>query len=87
MFVLCEQSAMTIADLRKELGLSLETFAELLGLSSKGYASDLEKKEGVKPSVKVALKLEELSGGKIDAASLNEDVRLVREADAPQAAA
>jgi len=72
---------MTIAELRKEMGLSLEAFAALLGLKSKGYASDLENEtKGTKPSVAVALELERLSGGRIDAAEINEDVRRVRDA-------
>lgn len=71
---------MTIAELRTELGLTLEGFASLLGLKSKGYASDIE--NGAVPSVKVALEIERLSGGRIDAAGLNLDVARVRDAGA-----
>lgn len=80
-----EHKGMTIADLRKSLGLSLEAFAELLGLTSKGYAHDIEK--GATPSVRVALEIERVSGGKIDAASLNPDVARVRQASGEKGAA
>lgn len=76
---------MTISELRKELGLSLETFASRIGLSSKGYASDIEK--GSTPSVRVALEIERLSDGRINAASLNPDVARVRAASTQDAAA
>ena len=69
---------MTIVELRKELGLTLDGFAERLGLSSKGYVSDLER--GASCSVKVALEIERLSGGRISASSLHPDVELVRRA-------
>jgi len=64
---------MTLAELRKELGLSLEEFAALLGLKSKGYASELERR-GSGCSIDVALKVEKLSEGRIPAATLNADV-------------
>ena len=70
---------MTISELRKELDLSLEAFARAVGLSSKGYASQLERGE-VKCSVRAALEIEKLSGGRIQASSLNEDVALVEAA-------
>lgn len=85
MFVMCEQFAMTeqsptpIGALRKSLGLSLEDFAKRVGLTSKGYASQLERGE-VGCSVKTALAIEELSGGAIAAATLNPDVALVEKA-------
>jgi transcriptional regulator with XRE-family HTH domain len=79
---------MTIAELRKEMGLSLEGFAELLGLSSKGYAHALEQPENpATPSVKVALEIERISSGRINAADLNDDVRRVRETSAQERAA
>lgn len=68
---------MTIAELREELGLSLEAFAIRVGLRSKGQISEIER--GAKPSVRVALEIERLSGGRIDAASLNADVALARQ--------
>lgn len=70
---------MTISELRAELGLSLEAFAKAVGLSSKGYASDLEKGQAT-CSVRVALEIERLSGGRIAANSLNADVGLVEDA-------
>lgn len=73
---MCEPLGMEIAELRAELGLSLDGFAKALGLSSKGYVSQLERGE-VKCSVRAALEIERLSGGRIAAASLNADVGLV----------
>jgi transcriptional regulator with XRE-family HTH domain len=75
---------MTIAELRKSLAPSQEAFAALLGLSSKSYVSEIEKaeREGARTvcSVRVALKIEELSEGQIKAADLNPDVGLVEQA-------
>jgi len=76
---MCELFAMDIAALRAELGLSLGEFAKLLGLASKGYVSQLERGE-VRCSVPVALALERISGGRIDAGEQNADVALVRRA-------
>lgn len=70
---------MNIASLRHELGLSLGEFAQKLGLKSKGYVSQLERGD-VRCSVSTALALERLSGGRLDAASLNDDVAQVRRA-------
>lgn len=67
----------TIADLRAELGLSLEAFGERIGLSSKGNVSLIERGR-LTPSLSVALAIEKLSGGRIDAATLNDDVRAAR---------
>lgn len=67
---------MTIAELRKSLNMSLADFAKALGFKSRTHAFDLEAGTYT-PSVSVALKIEELSCGKISAASLNKDVRLV----------
>ena len=69
-------NALTIAGLRRELALSQQEFAELIGLSSKGNVSILER--GGPCSLAVALRLEELSGGRIDAAGLNQDVAAAR---------
>lgn len=70
---------MRIIELRKKLGLNQEAFAKEVGLASKGYVSDLESADEPRCSVKVALEIERLSGGKISAAALNPDVGLVRE--------
>lgn len=70
---------MDITALRTELNLSQQAFAELLGLTSKGHVSQLERGD-TKPSVAVALKIEEISQGRIPAHELNNDVRLVRAA-------
>lgn len=66
----------TIADLRAELGLSLEQFAERVGLQSRGRMSVIER-EG-RCSLDVALQIEALAEGRIDAADLNEDVKAAR---------
>jgi hypothetical protein len=68
---------LTIAALRAEMGLSLEAFGGLIGLASKGNVSILER--GGACSLPVALALEKLSGGRLDAATLNEDVARARE--------
>lgn len=69
---------MDISDLRAELGLSLEEFAKTLGLQSKSHAHAIESKN--RCSVSMALKIEGLSGGRIPASSLNDDVGLVERA-------
>lgn len=80
-FRLCELFAMTeritIASLRKELGLTLDELAEQLGISSKGYLSQIERGV-IDCSVRVALRIEDFSGARIDAAGLSADVRMAR---------
>lgn len=65
----------------------MAAFAVRVGLNSKGYVNDLEKAqergEEVSVSARVALELERLSAGRIDAAGLSNDVRLVRNPPAP----
>ena len=72
---------MQIASLRSELGLSQEAFAKMVGLKSKSYVSELESADDPRCSVRVALELERLSSGRIEAASLNPGVALVRAAE------
>ncbi len=69
---------MKVADLRKELNLSQEQFAQRVGLASKGYVSELERDGSC--SVRVALEIERLSDGRIPAEGLNPDVGRVRQA-------
>lgn len=76
MFGMCKLLRMDITALRKELGLSQEAFAARVGLKSKGHLSQIERGEQT-PSVRVALEIERLSGGRIKAASLSADVALV----------
>jgi transcriptional regulator with XRE-family HTH domain len=58
-----------IADLRRERGETLEQFARAVGIASKGRMSEIEK--GQAPvSLAVALAIEALSAGRIDAAAL-----------------
>lgn len=70
------ESPLTIEALRRELGLNQAEFAQRLGLANKASVSLLER--GGPCSLPVALRLEALSGGRIDAAALNEDVALAR---------
>jgi predicted transcriptional regulator len=87
LFRFSEQNTMTeltIADLRKELGLSLEAFAVAIGIASKGNASLIERDN--RASLPVALAIEALSikdgVARIDAATLNADVAKARAAQA-----
>ncbi|MFC7378239.1 helix-turn-helix domain-containing protein [Brevundimonas sp. GCM10030266] len=75
---------MDIVALRKELGLSQEAFAAKVGLRSKGHVSDLERSQSA--SVRVALEIEKLSGGRIRARDLNPDVAMVEAFRASDAA-
>ncbi len=62
-----------IAALRAARGETLSQFALAIGCSSKSRVWEFENGKST-PTVAQALRLEELSGGKIDAATLNEDV-------------
>ena len=70
------------SDLRAELGVSLERFAEMIGLGSKSGAFRVEHGELV--SLDVALRIEALSMvdgfARIDAAILHDGVRAARAA-------
>ncbi len=70
------EEPLTIEALRRELGLNQTEFAFKIGLANKASVSLLER--GGPCSLPVALKIEELSGGRINAADLNEDVRAAR---------
>jgi transcriptional regulator with XRE-family HTH domain len=61
---------------RTEAEMSGAALAEALGIS-RGKVSELESGQ-FKPGVKVALEIERLSNGAIDAADLNDDVRAAR---------
>lgn len=71
-----------IAQLRDDLDLSMSAFAAKLGLSpkSKAYVSALENGKK-RPTPRLALEIERLSEGRINAADLNPDVKLVREGE------
>lgn len=66
-----------IAALRQERGESLAEFAFAVGCTSKGRMSEIERGLA-SPTVAQAVRLEQLSEGRIDAAELNEDVRAAR---------
>jgi DNA-binding XRE family transcriptional regulator len=78
---MCELFGMTehttIASLREELGMTLDEFARAVGISSKGYLSQIERGV-IDCSLSIALKIEEFSEGRIDAAVLSRDVRMAR---------
>jgi transcriptional regulator with XRE-family HTH domain len=76
---------LSIRELRDELGLSLADFAKATGIASKGRMSEIERGT-ILPPLHVALAIERLSGGRINAATLNDDVKAARamtNADAP----
>lgn len=68
-----------IAALRQQRGETLSQFAAVIGCSSKSRVSEFENGKAM-PTVAQALRLEELSGGSIDAAKLNADVAAARRA-------
>jgi DNA-binding XRE family transcriptional regulator len=67
---------LTIEALRRELGLTQIEFAHKIGLANKASVSLLER--GGPCSLPVALAIERLSDGRIDAGDLNDDVRAAR---------
>lgn len=70
---------LTIADLRAEMGLTQTEFAIKLGLSAGGKPTVSLWETGAREvSFAAALKIEELSDGRIDAATLNAQVALAR---------
>lgn len=69
---------MDLASYRKQLGLSQESCARALGVTSKGYISDIE--SGARhASLRLALKIEQWSGGAVDAASVNPLIAALRD--------
>lgn len=67
--------ALSVAGLRAELELTLAEMGERIGLS-KSQMHEVERSG--RASLRVALAIEELSGRRIDAASLNDDVKASR---------
>lgn len=63
---------------RTDAAMSGAALAQALGIS-RGKVSEMESGQFL-PGVKVALAIEALSGGRIDAGDLNEDVRAARHA-------
>lgn len=61
---------MELAAYRKSLGLSQEECARALGITSKGYISGIESGDR-RASLKLALRIERWSKGKVRAAKLN----------------
>lgn len=67
-----------IREWRTARELSLSDFAAAIGMA-KGKVSEMER-DLFRPGVQVALRIEELSQGAIDAGDLNDDVRAARHA-------
>lgn len=78
---------MTLAQHRKALGLSLEALAIELGLapSSKSWLSEIENGRR-EASLRLALKIERWSGGKVSAASICGELRNIANDTAPPSA-
>ncbi len=70
---------LSVAALRAELGLSLEAFAAHIGVSSKGRMSEIERGK-VSPTAEQALRIEEISAGRVDAARLHPLIAAARAA-------
>jgi transcriptional regulator with XRE-family HTH domain len=70
-----------LAELRRDLGMSLDAMARIVGLRSRGHLSQIEHGE-TDASVSVALNLEALTGSVGLASVLCPDVALVRAHDA-----
>jgi DNA-binding XRE family transcriptional regulator len=68
-------SPLSIAELRTELGLSLAEMGARVGLS-KSQMHDIERRNAA--TLRVALALEALAPGRIDAAAICEEVKLAR---------
>lgn len=66
---------MTISKFRKDNGLTLEAFGELIG-KSKGHVHAIE--QSGKCSAKVALTIERVTRGAVDAATLNAQIAEAR---------
>lgn len=69
-------SIITVSDLRQERGETLEEFGRAIGVNSKGRVSEYIRDNRF--PLNAALALQELSGGRIDAAELCDDVRRAR---------
>lgn len=67
----------TINQYRKDAGLSLEAFAALVG-KSKGHMHGVESTG--RCSAKLALEIERVTNGAVNAASLNEEIAQARQA-------
>jgi len=70
---------LTVSALRAELGLTQIEFAARVGLSNKTSISLLESGQRPTISPQVALAIEALSGGRIDAAGLNPVIAAARD--------
>lgn len=67
-----------IQNYRKDvLKVSQQEFARLLGLTSKSHVSEIEKRDQCAP--RVALEIERISEGQVDAARISPAVAIVRQ--------
>lgn len=69
-------SVITVSDLRQERGETLEEFGRAIGVNSKGRVSEYVRENRF--PLNAALALQDISGGRIDAAELCDDVRRAR---------
>lgn len=74
---MADEPSTPIRALRDSLGLTLEAFAAAVELRSKGQASEIERTMRCSPEV--ALRIERLSSGAIDAGVLNATIALARQ--------
>lgn len=70
---------MDIATYREKHGLSLEAFGALVG-KSKPHIHQIERE--MRCSAKLALDIERVTSGEVDAAALNDEIALARKAAA-----
>lgn len=69
----------TISEYRETEGLTLEAFGLLVG-KSKGHIHEVER--SMRCSAKLALAIEAATNGKVDAATLNDEIASARKAAA-----
>ena len=72
---MAETTPNPLAQYRKDKGLTLEAFAALVG-KSKGHLHEVE--STMRCTAKLALDIERVTNGAVDAASLNDDIAAAR---------
>ncbi len=77
---------MDLATYRKQLGISQEACARALGIKSKAYICRIER-EPKAASLKVAMRIEKWSGGKVRADTLSKEAADLRRLGPGRAAA
>ena len=74
-FRISEQRFMTLTEYRKKHGLSLEAFGALVG-KSKGHIHAIERSN--RATASLALAIEQVTGGQVNAAFLNSSIAEAR---------